>query len=79
MSTPDDRTTIHRMIVYSGYEPSTAAYEMATRGRDRAEMDALAAEVAVEVYGMPRPAPLPSLRSALSRRAALFGPVEVDA
>ena len=44
-----DRLTIRRMIACSGYRPSTAAYEMASRGRDRAEMDALAAEVMAEL------------------------------
>lgn len=48
-TTAADRLIIRRMIACSGYWPSTAAYEMASRGRDRAEMDALAAEVAAEL------------------------------
>ncbi|MBH0619411.1 hypothetical protein I3A86_25300 [Salmonella enterica] len=29
-------------------------------------------------FGLPAPAPLPSLKDALARRASVFGPVEVD-
>ena len=41
---------------------------MLTRERPRTSVRAL----------MPAPAPLPSLSDALARRAAIFGPVELD-
>ena len=42
---------------------------MLTRERPRTSARAL----------MPAPAPLPSLSDALARRAAIFGPVDIDA
>lgn len=76
--TDEHRAALRRMLM-TGYLSSTAAYEQSTRpaAPARADLQAVADEIAAEVQGAYRP--LPSLTSALAARRAIFGAHEVAA